>query len=287
MNGGNKMINKILNKILNKKKAMQNFPECVKIQTTIDTLDKCKTIILSKQKGAYLRFGDGDLNLLENRDEMIQKSNRKLALEMKEAFNLSGNGILKCLPLHSLKFGMEDGMKPGVHLGSNEWAENILRRCYEYFVGDKIYSAVALAYLAVFNRDYTVDFLKTLRNYNPIFVGNENIDTEVIKSLFGQTVHIKTKSDNAFDTIDDVEIRTCEAIKSRKESYQIIVLAMGCSGRVLQKRLLLNKDNGDVFIFDFGSLMDAFCNWNTRAWIELANLPSNYWTDIVKEVKEG
>ena len=44
---------------------------------------------------------------------------------------------------------------------------------------------------------------------------------------------------------------------------------MGCSGRALMKRLWNKFDK--VFFFDFGSLLDALCGWNTRAWIELTN----------------
>ena len=42
---------------------------------------------------------------------------------------------------------------------------------------------------------------------------------------------------------------------------------MGCSGRVLAKRLYNNVEN--IFLFDFGSLMDILCGWDTRAWISL------------------
>ena len=33
----------------------------------------------------------------------------------------------------------------------------------------------------------------------------------------------------------------------------------------MQKRLWYKLDN--VFLFDFGSLIDALCDWNTREWI--------------------
>ena len=55
---------------------------------------------------------------------------------------------------------------------------------------------------------------------------------------------------------------------------------MGCSGRVLQKRLYNNHDN--IFVFDFGSLMDALCGWNTRAWIELTNFDKDKILEKIK-----
>ena len=47
---------------------------------------------------------------------------------------------------------------------------------------------------------------------------------------------------------------------------------MGCAGRILQKRLWHKLDN--VFLFDFGSLIDAICGWKTRAWIKLTHFDS-------------
>ncbi len=51
--------------------------------------------------------------------------------------------------------------------------------------------------------------------------------------------------------------------------YSVVVTSMGCSGRAMQKKIWDNHDN--YFLFDFGSLMDALCGWETRAWIEMSN----------------
>ena len=48
---------------------------------------------------------------------------------------------------------------------------------------------------------------------------------------------------------------------------------MGCPGRILQKRIL--KKGFNVYLFDFGSLLDAFNNDNTRLWIDLAGGAEN------------
>jgi len=48
---------------------------------------------------------------------------------------------------------------------------------------------------------------------------------------------------------------------------------MGCPGRILQKRIL--KKGYRVYLFDFGSLLDALNNDNTRLWIDLAGGTEN------------
>jgi hypothetical protein len=56
---------------------------------------------------------------------------------------------------------------------------------------------------------------------------------------------------------------------------------MGCSGRVLQKRLWNKLDN--VFLFDFGSLLDALCGWDTRAWIKLSKFDAKKFISLLEQ----
>jgi len=259
------------------------FPSSVHIQSPHETLNKCKKIIIDKIPGAYLRFGDGDVNLLNGEDELLQTSNPKLKKEMRESFSLSGDGVIKGLMLHSKLFGAYPGMKPGIHLTDDDWAIKFLRRCYKYFIGEKIYSHVALSYLAVFDRNYTLDFLRFLKNLNPIFVGNEKIEKTVLFKLFGDCLSIDTPAKGSYSKIDEIETSLLRLINNSREDYVVVVVAMGCSGRVLQKRILKNT-NKKVFLFDFGSLLDAFCGWNTRAWMDLSGVSSDYFIKLINEV---
>jgi len=61
-----------------------------------------------------------------------------------------------------------------------------------------------------------------------------------------------------------------DILDKTKQEHRVIVLAMGCSGRPLQKRIL--KKGYNVYIFDFGSLLDAFNNNDSRAWIRYYKL---------------
>ena len=229
-----------------------------------------ETINKIKEKGLYLRFGDGDVNLANGQSDSFQNSNNQLKIEMCEAFSINDKNVLKALPLHCKEYGLEDGMFPGNHECDKKWADNLLNKVRPFWGGEfkEIYSPVALHFLASIDMDTSINFLKYIKDKSPVAViGNENIPNEIMNTVFGETcAHIKTPARNSFSSIDKVEKEFNEIYKEGE--YNIVITAMGCSGRILQKRLY-NKYN-NIFIFDFGSLMDALCGCNTRAWIELS-----------------
>jgi hypothetical protein len=239
----------------------------VNINTSLKTIKDIKDTINKKQKGAYMRFGDGDIFLMLGKNEMLQKANKKMAKEIKDAMIFKDGVLHKGLPIHSSLFGYEKGMKENMHLVSDDNAIKFLASTYKFVDVTNIYSPVALHYLATFNHDACLDFLQFLRNTNPIFVGNKNIKSELIKKLFGD-IHIKTPAENSYLEIDRIENELINVLKKKQDEFVVVVIAMGCAGRVLQKRILKKRFN--VYLFDFGSLLDAFNNDNTRLWIDLA-----------------
>ena len=233
------------------------------------TLQKIQEIILKKEKGAYLRFGDGDVQLVQGRPDLLQRPDFFLEYELREAFALNGPTLLKCLPLGCNFFGgLEPGMKPDNH----EWSEETCRRLVEkvapFWNGpmEDVYSMTALSYSATQYPDRCVAFLQFLKRSNcTIFVGNNRVSKSLVKFLFGENCHfITAPSNNAYDWIDSIEER-CLLKAKETDEYQVVVIAMGCSGRALEKRLWDQLDR--VFLFDFGSLLDAICGLTTRSWM--------------------
>lgn len=260
------------------------LPQSIAVQSPWATLAACMQCIERKTPGAYLRFGDGDLNLLEGHDELLQHSTELIRREMQEVFLLCGEGVVKGLPLHAPRFGLYEGMAPGVFGASDEWAERLLLRCYPYFIGIPIYSSVALAYLSVFDRAAALSFLKFLREHTPLFVGNKLIPAHVVSSLFDSEQWVPTPEKNAFSSINETEKSVVTMLTKRNRHFDVVVTAMGCSGRVLAKRLLQNRLQ-PVFVYDFGSLLDAFCGWSTRAWIDIAGLEPGYFEEMLAELQ--
>lgn len=254
----------------------------IQIKSTESTINEIEKCIVQHRKGVYLRFGDGDINLLHGVDELLQSSVKGIKDEMRESFSLSGDGVFKCLPIHSDLYGAEEGMKEGLHKSNNKLARNFILQTFEYFIGDNIYSHVALSYLIFFKEDVALRFLRCLKNFNPIFVGNEEISKNLLKTLFGNTIHIKTPKAGSFSKIDSIELELSAILEKNKDKYTVIVIAMGCSGRILEKRIYKKFDN--IFLFDFGSSMDYFSGWNTRSWMDLLDLQEGYLENFLKKL---
>ncbi|WP_187388320.1 GT-D fold domain-containing glycosyltransferase [Seonamhaeicola marinus] len=243
----------------------------VKIKTSLETLNDIKRTIREEKRGAYLRFGDGDIYLMRGLDDILHKANPKIAKEMKQAFSLNIGELHKALAIHSKLFGFEKGMQEDMHLISDQNALNYLAVTHKYFNLETIYTPVALHYLSTFDQDNCMEFLRFLKTYNPIFVGNEKVKIEIVKKLFGE-IHVKTPVSNSYDEIDRIENDLIELLNMKKNNFQVVVVAMGCPGRILQKRIL--KKGFNVYLFDFGSLLDALNGENSRLWIDIADMRS-------------
>lgn len=241
----------------------------MKFYKSKETLERILDIIRAKEKGAYFRFGDGDINLANAENDLYQTSNSELCSEMREALAINHVNALKTLPLYCKKYGgLENYMFPGNHECPEDWCDNIIKEAETFWGGEfkDVYSHVALSYLATYEPDAAINFLCALRNGfdHKTFVGNVNIAQSLLDQLFGNISKVSTPPRNAYEKINDIHL----SVKSRmSRDYTLIITALGCSGRTLQKRLWNEYDN--IFLFDFGSLMDALCGWNSRAWIEL------------------
>lgn len=245
----------------------------IRIVDTTITINVIEDSIINKKKGAYLRFGDGDVFLMMHKEDAYQEINENLAYEMREAFNCSGKNVHKCLAIHSNSYGFEQGMSLGNHLNSDKLAQNLLKNTFEFFIGERIYSPVALHFKASNDIERAKSFLITLKNNVKIFVGNKNIRQEIILKLFGEITHVKTPEKNAYNEIEKIYNETKNGLE-KIDSFCVVVVAMGCSGRPLMKRLL--KDKYNVYLFDFGSLLDGINGTNTRTWLKVNNIDYQY-----------
>lgn len=236
-----------------------------------ETLNRIMEIISSEQTGAYLRYGDGEINAATSGSLILQTVTPELRCEMQETFRLNGPTILKGLPLHCKEFG---GFEPGMFEGNHEWSYG---QCLDFLnrvsplwgapIRD-VYSQVALHYLATYNQNVCINFLKFLRSKCCLFVGNENVPQSIRELLFGpQSYFVKAPSCESYSQIDRIE-KECLEVLNGIDQYKVVVVAMGCPGCALQKRLLGKVDN--IFLFNFGSLLDALCGWDTRMWISLS-----------------
>ena len=245
-----------------------DIPKSVRIQSPQATLARCRELITAGIAGAYQRFGDGDIFLWQGRDDGYQRATPELSLEMARTLELGGPGVMKCLPIHCPRFGIWPGMAPRLHEAEESFAVELLRAAYPYFIGTPIYSPQALSYLAAFEPPLALDFLRFLRSVEPaLLVGNGDIPPEMVSKLFAGAVHIKTPPRDSYLDIARIEAESVALLTAQAKPFTVVVTAMGCAGRPLATRLLTH--GLPIFVFDFGSLIDALCGWTTRGWMRL------------------
>lgn len=246
-------------------KLVSEISKSTNIISPLKSLEDIEKSILNNQIGAYMRFGDGDAFLAVGKNDLFQKSSNALSTEMKEAFSLKGEYVLKSLSIHSNLYGYEKEMYIDNHLVSDDYANKLLSYTFPYFVGYKIYSPICLHYSASYYPEKANSFLKLLKSKTVLFIGNETTPQDKVNLLFGDVPHIKTPQKNSYDKINEIEKESIVEL-NKISNFGVVVVAMGCSGRVLMKRLY--KRNYNIFLFDFGSLLDGICGNESRPWLK-------------------
>lgn len=261
--------------------------ENIKIKSTYDTLEEIRKIILNKQRGCYIRFGDGDVFVLKNIGKSRNQSfNKDLSQELKEAISLNDNNVIKSLAINSEKFGIEKHMEFGIHQVPNHQAEKILCNSYEFFIGSKIYSPVALHYEIIYNKQYATELLKLIRNFQPIFVGSEQNSPKVLKSLLNTIDIVQTSHRNTYDKIDKIENEIVELLNKRNLNYDVVVFSCGVTAKALIKRIYLNYNNKPIFLFDMGSVVDLFHGRMQWTWVKKSGIDSKYLDSIMQDLNK-
>ena len=252
--------------------AIKDIAKSAFIISPLETLGELERHIAKRQKGAYMRFGDGDIYLAIGKNDLYQKGEKLLSEEMNEAFAMRGSGIFKSLIIHSSVYGYEKEMFFGNHLVTDDEANKLLRPVYHYFIGYKIYSPVALHYAAAYHTELANSFLKLLKSHAILFIGNEDVPEEITTKLFGKVKHVKTPSKHSYTRIDEIEMEAKKELE-KENKFGVVIVSMGCSGRVLIKRLYCNNKN--IFYFDFGSLLDGIIGNYTRTWLKKTDIDYN------------
>ena len=69
--------------------------EHLKPHQSLETIHKITSIIAKKERGAYLRFGDGDLNIMQGLSEQLNTYNINFCNKLKESICIDETNYLK------------------------------------------------------------------------------------------------------------------------------------------------------------------------------------------------
>lgn len=260
------------------------FDSCVDFVNINETFNLLFDNLKERKKTIFLRFGDGEVNIINNRDHRNQASSQELIRELKQIFSLKGAGVVKGLPIHSDKFGKETFMGDGVHWRPDKDATDLLSGCFEYFIGSRIYSSVPIHYLMVYERGLVLDFFKELKIHRPIFVGGEHNDTTIVEKVVGASDIIKVPARNAYKGIDDIEKNLRKIIKIKNSDFNVVIFSCGVLAKALSRRLWLSDDLGALYLFDLGSVIDVFHGRDDWTWVRKAELDKVYIESFINKL---
>ena len=265
----------------------------------------CKAVLnvlKQRKKGYYIRIGDGDIEIANGRTAGWQNNTGNITQEEQEALALETDSegiVLKSFPADCRMYGVEDfiGGQPvgveAVELQSDHQdrfvkrMQNNAKKFWKDVETDTVYSGNAFWYPACYDVPFFVDFTKQLKELTNgcIYIGNESDNQETLELLFGKLkAWVKTPPRNAYSEIDRIEKEAVHALTNDPSSdYTLVVIAMGCGGRPLGKRLWYNKAvSANCFFLDYGSLIDAFHGRSTRGWIRKETFFRDY---VIAELK--
>tara|TARA_B100000902_G_scaffold13860_1_gene16843 strand:+ start:929 stop:1735 length:807 start_codon:yes stop_codon:yes gene_type:complete len=232
---------------------------------SFDTIEKIISIMNNREKGAYIRFGDGDLNIMFGQNDSYNVCNKFFTNEVRESICIDHDNYLKGVCLMCNKFGLlEDNMWPGNH----EWDE---KACIEHY--NKIYTVrgkhltdyycvVVFNYLLTTYREKSYEYMYQIRSIclknDVIFIGNKNVKKDIINLYFGNNYSfIECPPRNSYSAVNHIENSLTNKI-NQNSNYKIIIMCCGITTRCLIKRLWINNNiNNNYFILDFGSIIDA------------------------------
>ena len=225
-------------------------------------------LIKNKKNGTYIRFGDGDFNLMDGQHDMLAMPSQDIIDNYKLTIQSLTSTDMISIPFYCKSLNtLEIGMKPGIHEYPDNIALDYINRMTNYIQNlTKLYSHVALHQVLVHNPELYSTFLKTIiDNNSTIIFGNTDFDKEKINYYFGNNIYIGANSNNSFNERERIWE---EFNKINIDKFTVCILALGCGGRAMSHKFI----HKNMLIIDIGSSIDVLMGLrNTRAWVEMTN----------------
>ena len=232
------------------------------------TLNELRDKLRSESKVCYVRFGDGDFNIMSNSGRCIEHDySPELQAELLESFKINEPNYIRGAMVNEPTFNgrvLEDRK-----LNEN----NAILDFIDKTIDDKefkLYSHVLLTFAAVSSQPLFIKFLDNfIRPKKKMFIGS--VDKESIEKLVGPIdyyvkipvaeVDEQGVFRGAYYSIDEWWPKVLENIGD----VDLVLPTAGMAGRVACKRIW-NLDV-DVHCIELGSIVDAVIDKESRGWI--------------------
>lgn len=209
------------------------------------------------QRGAFVRFGDGEMSLINGWEGKASNhiTSKKLIEELKNAVHSEGDDYMIAF--------IGNNNLPHMAKGTfqTEWKHREYVEIFEVVKNtNKIYNAVAFHYLSMFRPEMIVDFVnRRIRNRRTMLVSHH--DNRRVAYILGCKHFIEVPKRQAYYSKSEFWLELIE----KSKDVEIILFGCGVASKPFQKEIW---DKGyPVFTLDAGSWLDAISGLKTRGWI--------------------
>lgn len=206
-----------------------------------------------KNNKSIIRLGDGEFNILNGRNIAYQKYSPELEKDMREILNnyfleQENNEYILCVPNYFMKCNGIKLITKREYVASWAYSRKIFQK---EFPQDIVYGDAFL--FAKQNKHIYSKLWKNLNKSKCIFIhNNEKYAINFEKEYHIKTEFIKINSKDAYESLDEINIKIEEILKSTNKEEIIVVISAGPAGKVLAYRL--SKHN--ILALDTGHCWD-------------------------------
>lgn len=234
----------------------------IQARSTQETITILSEMLRNEERVFFSRFGDGDVFIMDGRDQANHVCTDELRREMISAFKVDDPKYLKAL---SVNYPKEQHMCRGCFapFPTNDYLAEVVRSVLGSDPARPFENPVVFHYMSIFYPEIMNSFLdEFIRGRRILFVGGQKSD--VVEKVLGKgVVYVATPLKNAYHYIDE----WWPEVLSKVEQADVLIPSAGMASRIINKRLW---DLGTkIHSIDIGSLFDAVAGIRTRTWIQL------------------
>ncbi len=235
----------------------------IEAKNTHETIENLSSLLREDDRCFFSRFGDGDVFIMDGKDQANHHFSEALQREMIESFRIEHPAYMKAL---SINYPKEKFMCRGCFApyGYNDYLEKVVCTILKEKSAYQFENPVVFHYLSIFYPHLMNEFFdEFFRGKKIMFIGGLKVDA--VEKVLGQNIlHIKTPLRDAYSSIE----QWWPEVINKIDDVDIVIPSAGMASRVINKRLwMLENDTRSI---DIGSIFDAVAGLKSRTWIQLA-----------------
>ena len=238
----------------------------MKAASTTESINHLMNMLDEHTRVYYVRFGDGEIMIMNGRSESHHTQSTKLKKEVRASFKIKDHEYIKAAVLG---YPEEPGMCDRMFIDgtANHTRCKMLTRWTQRFTDETyFYNPIVFHYLSIHNPSLLRDFIYYyIRPQTKMFIGGNS--KAAMEKLYGKIDHyIETPKREAYYAIDE----WWPEVERNVGKCQVVLPSAGVASEVVAKRLW--NLNADIHCIDIGSINDIVEGNASRGWIKRMGL---------------